>query len=180
MVIQHYKAVSHEDIEAKFTSDKKHRSYLFVPFLNRNNDRLLHVIGQNPSDANEVHADKTLHYLEKLIFDNHPEYSGIVMLNLYSRIDTNKTNTEDLDRPETIETFRNAIAFSTDVLFVTGASAKDGAFEFSKKIEEIKPLLNGRSIYRINTGSNTSYPPHPGNPKILYNKYTLRLERYDL
>lgn len=175
MTIPHYEKVNMGGIKAVFTEDQKHRASLFIPFLGRGDGRCLCVIGQNPSDANEEHADSTLYYLERLVFQSELEYSSLVMLNLFSRIDTNKDEIYDLERPETIEEFNRQLKCSEDVLLVTGAKKKDGGYHFGHKLRLLKPEFLTKNLLKISLDPDTSYPPHPGNPKILYSNYAVKL-----
>ncbi len=180
MVIYHYEKVDVENIVANFTHDRKHRASLFVPCIERNEGEQLCVIGQNPSDADEHHADKTIRYLEQLVFDNMPKYSSMIMLNLYSRIDTKKEEITDLERPETRKIFTKYLNSCTDILLVCGGTKKDGAYNFDKKLKSIKSLFSGKNLFKIDAGLNTIYPPHPGNPKILYNNFNVKFSPYGL
>jgi hypothetical protein len=177
MPIPHFEKVDCPNIIAEFTADKLHRSCLTIPFKNRNSGKQLCIIGQNPSDANEHHADKTIRYLEELVFRKYPKYSSIIMLNLYSRIDTQKQEIADLERPETIDILSKTIKNYTDFLLVYGASKKDGKYDFHQKYEDLKPLLKGKNVFKIDTKTNTNYPPHPGNPKIFYRNFEYGITR---
>ena len=59
MSICHFYKVDHNNIEANFTNDELHRSTLTIPFQERPSEFKLCIVGQNPSAANEVEADKT-------------------------------------------------------------------------------------------------------------------------
>ncbi len=91
MDVRHFHKVDSNNIVADFTKDGLHRSSLTVPLLERGNGKTLCVIGQNPSAANIEFADKTVHYVEKYVFQNLPQYSNIIMLNLYSGLIQRKT-----------------------------------------------------------------------------------------
>ncbi len=180
MIIQHFEKVDTFKIKANFTDDKRHRLVLIVPFIERTKQNNLCIIGQNPSDANEYRADKTLRYLEQFVFQNLPEYSGIIMLNLYSRIDTKKKEINDLERPETKEYLHKTIQKYSDILLAFGVLKKHGEYNFPQKYKEIKPLLMGKNVFCIDTKVNTNYPPHPGNPKILYNNYEYGVTKFEI
>jgi len=177
MQVSHFENVDFPNIIAEFTQDKLHRSILSIPFKNRTTGKQLCVIGQNPSDANEHHADKTIRYLEEFIFRNYPEYSCIIILNLYSRIDTRKKENTDLERPETIETLSKAIKAHNDFLLIYGSSKKDGEYDFHHKIQELKTLFEGKNIFKIDIKTNTNYPPHPGNPKVFYRNFKYEITK---
>ena len=105
MDIQHYEKVDTDNVVANFTDDLLHRSSLIIPILERDTDQTICIIGQNPSHANQEYADKTLQYFEKFIFQNLPQYSKIIMLNLYSRVDTKKEFKDDLEKSQRIQMF---------------------------------------------------------------------------
>lgn len=180
MTIQHYEQVDRLNIIANFTEDMKHRSSLIIPFLNRSKDKTLCIIGQNPSDANENHADKTLKYLEMFVYKNLPEYSRIIMLNLYSRIDTEKKSCSDLERTETYNELVKYINVNSDFLLVFGASKKDGAYNFHSKFNDIKVQLREKQLFKIDLKNNTKYPPHPGNPKITYANLNYGINSFEM
>jgi len=171
MEVLHFDKVDRENIKVVFTEDRLHRSSLTVPFFERDGEKALCIIGQNPSNANEVHADKTLRYLEQFVFQNLPEYSEIIMLNLYSRIDTKKDEITDLERDETKEKFFDHLEEYSDFLLVFGKSKNEGVYKFPDKATEAIDKLSGKNVFKIDIGANTSYPPHPGNPEILYRNY---------
>ncbi len=127
------------------------------------------IIGQNPSAANAQHADKTLYYLESYVYHKLPEYSKIIMLNLYSRLDTKKTATTDLLRLECERTFRRTIRTNTDFLIVFGKLTNQKAYKFVKRVKLLKKQMTGKNIYKIDIGA--SYAPHPGNSAIYYKNY---------
>jgi len=166
MTILHYSKVDIKGIESRFTKDKLHRLYLKIPFLNRTSKKYLCIIGQNPSDANEFLSDKTLSYIEEFVFKNMKTYSGFVMLNLYSRVDTKKAYKIDLERDESIDVLKSYISDDHDFLIIYGKLKNEESYKFLDKAKELKSLLKGKKVFKINIGSK--YPPHPGNPKILY------------
>jgi len=95
------------------------------PFYEKHQNKVLCIIGQNPSNASERQADKTLRYLEQFVFQNLPQYPKILMLNLYSRVDTKKEEVEDLEREEIRQDFLNHLRNNADFLLVFGAKKKD-------------------------------------------------------
>lgn len=112
MDICHYYKVDISNIEEDFTSDLNHRSSLTIPFTGRTGCRKLCIIGQNPSKADITSADKTLHYLERYVYEKLPQYSGIIMLNLFSRVDTDKSTTLEPLKFETERKYRKIISKS--------------------------------------------------------------------
>lgn len=177
MSICHFYKVDLNNIEAKFTDDKRHRSTLKIPFQERSGELELCIVGQNPSNANEVEADKTLHYLERYVFEKLPQYSGITMLNLFSRVDTKKTEKEDLLRLECEREYRKIIDANTDFLIVFGLVRNEGAYNFKKRARFLKKHLHDKKVFKINI--DTPYPPHPGNRKIYYGNYCFEISSYD-
>jgi len=177
MSICHFYKVDIDNIEAKFTSDELHRSCLAIPFLEREGDRKLCIIGQNPSNANEEVADKTLHFLERFVFETLPHYTRITMLNLFSRVDTDKSKTTDLLRLECEREYRRNIKEHNEFLIVFGLIKNQGAYNFKKKALSLKKQLANKNVYKIDIG--TAYAPHPGNKKIYYGNYCFGVTNYD-
>ena len=93
---------------------------MVIPFQNRSNYKPLCIIGQNPSKANCFVADRTIYFLEEQIYNNYPEYSHLVILNLFTRIDTKKESTTDLLRPEFEDKYTEIIKNIDDVLLIFG------------------------------------------------------------
>jgi hypothetical protein len=176
MDICHFAKVDKENIRAIFTEDGKHRSCLEIPFLDRNGEKTLCIIGQNPSHANEIIADKTVNYLERYVYENLPQYSKIIVLNLYSIIDTNKYQIDDLVREECENTFDEIINENSDFLVIYGKLTNNGSFNFVERAKSLKSKLGGKAIYKIDIKS--SYAPHPGNPKIYYGNYCYDIIEY--
>lgn len=174
--IPHADCVDLSRIEAIFSESGLHRSILRLPLLNRNSTCTLCVIGQNPSAANAQVADKTINYLENFTFQNLPEYGAILMLNLYSRVDTNKVETRDLLDAQSELILRESLASHKDFLVVFGKLRDSGAYKFINRVREIKDMLSFKNVYKF--ALNTVYAPHPGNPKILYSNYDVKIDRY--
>ena len=83
--VPHFDKVNKADIKAQFFADRKHRASLYLPFTHRKaEEHVLCVIGQNPSEADENCADKTIRYVEELIYRTRSEYSALMILNLDS------------------------------------------------------------------------------------------------
>ena len=177
MNVCHFNKVDSNNIVADFTDDGLHRSSLTIPLLGRGDGKNLCVIGQNPSAANEEFADKTVHYVERYVFENLPQYSTIIMLNLYSRVDTKKEFTDDLRREETNKKFRKILDENTDYLAVFGRLKNKGSYKFIHRGKEVQELLKGKRVFKIDIGSD--YAPHPGNFKILYWNYCHGITHYD-
>jgi hypothetical protein len=177
MNICHFYKVNFNNIEANFTTDELHRSSLIIPFLDRTGNRKLCIVGQNPSNANELVADKTLHYIERYVFEKLPQYSSIVMLNLFSRVDTNKSKTRDLVRLECERHFENKITENDDFLIIWGAIKNQGPYNFKEKANSLKRRLTDKNVFKIDIGK--PYAPHPGNRVIYYGNYCFDVSPYD-
>lgn len=177
MDICHFNKVDKKNIVADFTDDGLHRLSLTIPLLNRDNNKIICVIGQNPSKANQYFADKTLHYLEKYIFEKMPEYTKIIMLNLYSRIDTKKEFLTDLERPDCTKKIQTIMKNNTDFLIVYGKLKNQGKYKFREKARELKLLLKNKKVHKIDIA--TQYAPHPGNKNIYYGNFCHGVTDYD-
>jgi hypothetical protein len=177
MIPEHFHQVDKTGIKAIFLSNGLHRASLLLPFFGRFSGRTICVIGQNPSTANEQHADKTVHFLERYVFEKLPEYGQLLMLNLYSRVDTNKSEKSDLNHKECDRILHESIAENEDFLFVFGKIKNEGAYKFPARLRELSPLFKGKRIYKFDVG--TAYPPHPGNRLILYRNFTVGLSPYE-
>ena len=178
MEVCHFSKVDLDNITEHFSDDKLHRAYLDIPLANREGGRVICIIGQNPSQANIKIADKTLHYLERYVYENMPEYSRIIMLNLYSRLDPKKSSKTDLIRLECERLFRRIIKDNTDFLIVFGKLKNQGAYKFVKKAELLKKHIEGKAVYKIDICSD--YAPHPGNIKIYYGNYCYGVTEHEI
>lgn len=175
--VKHFSMVDNAAIKAKFFDCRRHRATLFLPFLGRTTGKTLCVVGQNPSAADEHVADKTIRYLEELIYRTQPEYAALLMLNLYSRVDTAKSATAQLLHNSCVRLFSRALDELEDFLLVYGKPKNEGAYKFQKRAQVVVDAIKGKRIFKIDVG--TSYPPHPGNPRILYQNYAVPLARFD-
>lgn len=175
-MIPHFKKVDLNGIKADFSEDRSHRASLYIPFTERSFNRVLIVVGQNPSYANEIEADKTLRYVEEYVFRNLPEFSAILMLNLYSVIDTRKEKTQDLIREEIDKKVFTLLASLPDIMFVTGMLYKQGAYDFPNRMRQFSRVIRGKNILKIDIESK--YPPHPGNSKIVYKNLSHPISQY--
>ena len=166
MKIPHFAKVDRSRIEAVFSADGEHRSMLYLPFFDRPDSNTLCVIGQNPSLANADHADKTIQYIERFVFDRFPHIGMILMVNLYSRIDTKKDKTASPNDPSCDLDLRRAIAENNEFLLVFGELKNKGVYRFRDRAAELSSLFVGKVVHKIDIGS--PYAPHPGNPRICY------------
>jgi hypothetical protein len=176
--IEHFNMVDKSAIQAKFFDNRKHRATLRLPFLERTNGRTLCIVGQNPSAADERVADKTIRYLEELIYRNHSEYDTLLILNLYSRVDSTKSATVDLLHADCAELFNRALSENDDFLLVYGQIRNEGAYMFPERAQIVANALKGKRIFKLDVG--TSYPPHPRNPRILFKNFSVALAPIDV
>ena len=106
-----------------------------------------------------------------------PEYSKIIMLNLYSRVDTTKSSLNDLECKSCVSQFKKIIEENSDFLIVYGKLENQGAYRFIDKAKELKKLLEGKNVFKIDAG--LKYAPHPGNNLIYYGNYCYGVTKYD-
>jgi hypothetical protein len=177
MIVTHFEQVDLSGVEATFTPDGQHRSQLKIPLKRLNGGRTLCIVGQNPSKANASVADKTIRFLEKFVFERMPEFSQILMLNLYSRVDTRKEYTDNLNHHDCELAFQEAVRNNTDFLLVFGKLKNEGAYNFIERANELRLLLRGKNVFKFDIGS--TFAPHPGNPKILYQNFNIGVTDYD-
>ncbi len=173
----HFAKVDKSKIEAVFSANGEHRCKLCLPFFDREDGHTLCVIGQNPSCANADHADKTVEYIERFVFEHFHHVGKILMLNLYSRIDTKKVNTDSPKDPKCYLDLRKAIAENNEFLLVFGQLKNKGVYRFRDRADELRNLFEGKAVYKIAIGS--SYAPHPGNPKICYSNISFGIEPHE-
>lgn len=176
MEVPHFEHVDSSCIQARFSSCKLHRATLLIPFKGRAEGKRLCIVGQNPSAANEHHADKTIQFLERYVYEKLPEYNQILMLNLYSRIDTKKVEPSEINHDECEALLYEAIASHTEFLFVFGQLKNQRAYKFPQRVRELQPLFMGKTIYKLDI--QTAYAPHPGNRAIHYHNTNLALAPY--
>ncbi len=176
ITIPHYSNVDSSKIRAIFSADKLHRAILKIPLRWRNHGRTICIVGQNPSAANERFADKTVHFLERFVFERLPEYGQILMLNLYSRVDTTKKCVDPLNH-QCDRILQCAIRHNNDFLAVFGALKDEGHYRFPARARELRPLFKEKNLYKLEIGS--IFAPHPGNPNICYNNFRVGLTKYD-
>jgi hypothetical protein len=177
-VVHHYEKVDQSRIKAKFSHDRKHRYSLYLPFKDRVDGHTVCVIGQNPSYADEKIADKTLHYIEHLVYDKCPEVGSIVVLNLFSRVDTKKKENTCLLCLKGARESRKWIKECNDFILIHGKLKDQGGYRFRKRAQQIQRLLAAKHVLQLDIG--TTYPPHPGNPAIYYGNYSVEFAEYEI
>lgn len=169
--IPHFEQVETSAIEAHFSENMQHRAKLTIPFKGNRGTKTLCVVGQNPSAADSLYADKTIRYLEELIYRSRPEYASLVVLNLYSRIDTKKSATDDLLDVACRKVFENAVRDHDDFLIFYGRLKNHRAYKFKDRAVEVSSLVRNKNVFKLDLG--TPYAPHPGNSKILYHNFNV-------
>lgn len=148
-----------------------------IPFHGARGAKTLCVIGQNPSAADEMKADKTIRYLEELIYLKQPEYSTLLILNLYSRVDTTKSEKHGLLDSRCAEIFDAALLEHDDFLVVYGKLKNERAYRFPERARQVCASIKAKNVFKLDLG--TEYAPHPGNRRILYKNFGVRFAAYD-
>lgn len=174
--VPHFEHVDLPNVRSVFFDDRSHRACLKIPFSGTRGSETLCVIGQNPSAADEREADKTIHYLEKLIYLKHSQYRQLIVLNLYSQVDTTKSERTQPLHPKCEEIFNHMLGEEANFLAVFGQLKNQGQYCFLDRARQIEPLLQSKNVLKLDLG--TQYAPHPGNPKILYNNFNIGLSSY--
>lgn len=173
--VPHFEQVDLKRVRAVFVRGRTHRTLLEIPFCNRSLARTLCVVGQNPSDAGEEYADKTVRYLERYVYERLPHYGAMLMLNLYARVDKHK-QFGDVDHPQADRVLRCAIRKHHDFLFVFGQVKNEGKYRFPERLRQLQPLFTGKNVMQFDLAAD--FPPHPGNSKILYRNLDLELKPF--
>ncbi|MFX4240301.1 DUF1643 domain-containing protein [Aliarcobacter butzleri] len=176
--MEHFAMVDINKISVKFSEDKLHRIYLSIPFKNRTNKKTLCIIGQNPSKANEIESDRSITFLEEQVYNIYTEYSEIIIVNLFSRIDKKREFSSDLSRPEFENDLLEIINKNNDILLILGQTEQDGAYNFKEQFNKIKKDLESKNIFRLDINKEIDYPPHPNNPQLLYKKVKFKMIDY--
>lgn len=177
MLVPHFEQVDLARVEAVFTRDGQHRARLKIPFLLRESGRTLCIVGQNPSKANAEFADRTIRFLERFVFERMQGFGQILMLNVYSRIDTPKKCTDNLNDEDCECALRDSIRDNNEFLMAFGKLKNEGAYRFPDRASELRPLFKGKDVYKFDIGAD--FAPHPGNPKILYRNFDVGIASYN-
>jgi len=144
MIYKHIDSV--KIIPPDFSEDKKFRYKLEINLKNKDIGETICIIMQNPSYANEDIADKSVNFLEKLIFEkNYSEFNNInkiIIINQFAYIQTNDfkgTNEQIGERNNKIieETIRNS-----DLILI--------AWGVSNSYKERKEFINSILINQTN------------------------------
>jgi len=171
--VPHFECVDIANVESLFFESRTHRAYLKIPFSGKRGSETLCIIGQNPSSADEEYADKTIHYLEKLIYQKYVQYRQLIVLNLYSQVDTDKSKLDNALHNDCEIIFEEIINHERSFLIVCGALTNKKPYFFRDRVSQIQSLLQDKRVYKLNLC--TKYAPHPGNPRILYKNFNIEL-----
>lgn len=97
--------IENTQVTAKFSRDRKYRYRLEITLKNTPPGKTACVLMQNPSYANEEVADKSVQFMEKVVFQkNLPEFRGVtrlIVVNQFARIQTHNFRglPEEIGRP---------------------------------------------------------------------------------
>jgi len=143
--------IDNVDVKAVFSKCGRYRYTLTVSRPDLKTGQKVCVIMLNPSMANEKVADKSVQFVEKLIFEKSlPEFEGVCELtiaNLYAFLQT-----KDFEgRKDQIGRLNNSyieksITGSDIILIGWGKSNK-----FAERVEQVKEMLakhHGKKVYR--------------------------------
>jgi hypothetical protein len=120
-----YRHLDHIDAKAIYSTCGEYRYLLTLQHSERENGQTACVIMQNPSVAGNEVADKSVQFLETLIFQKeYPEFarvSSILIVNQFARIQTKnfKGRTSDIG-PENDKHIQSAIGKSDIILIAWG------------------------------------------------------------
>jgi len=139
MIYRHIPGVK---VKAQFSECKKFRYQLTIENTKKKNGDSLCVIMQNPSIANTEIADKSVQFLEKLIFEKEVELfrnvKTIIIVNQFARIQTKyfEGKAEDIGPDNDIH-IRRAIDQSDIILIAWGK-----ANPFLKRQQDILRIIS--------------------------------------
>lgn len=137
-----YKHIPDVTVQAKFSDCKKFRYQLTIENSIKTKGESVCVIMQNPSIANTVIADKSVQFLETLIFHkNYPEFekvNQITIVNQFARIQTKdfEGKAENIG-PENNLHISNALYLSNIILIAWGKSNP-----FLKRQQDILSMIS--------------------------------------
>jgi len=136
-----YKHIPDVRVKAKFSDCKKFRYQLTIENKLIENGTALCVLMQNPSIADDKIADKSVQFLETLIFHkNYPEFekvSHFTIVNQFARIQTKDFEGKDKDiGPDNDLYIRKAIQQSNIILIAWGKSNP-----YSKRQQDILSMI---------------------------------------
>lgn len=149
-------------VKAKFSEDRKRRYLLeiFKDDFDKSKHKIITVIMQNPSIADENNADRAVNFLENLIFTkNKKEFKNvgkIFIVNLFSSVQTRDFSGDASEKDiKNFNSIKNSINNSDIILIAWGKN------NYTKKKNEIYSLFDKSKKYY-----STKY--HPSAPMSSY------------
>lgn len=151
-----YRHIENVEAHATFSDCKKYRYRLDISLNDPidSDTKIVCVIMQNPSVANSEIADKSVQFLEKLIFKKGiPHFSGVrklIVVNQFAFVQTNDFSGQDEHiGPENNSHISRAISESDIILVAWGSSnayeARKAEINAMLKAQSGKSLLQGKS-----------------------------------
>lgn len=148
-----YRHICGVSVSSKFSDDRKFRYLLEIQKTQTTEGKTVCAIMQNPSYAYEDIADKSVNFLEHLIFDGKvPLFAGVnrlIVVNQFAFVLTEDFQGESNQiGTENDKYLENAIAESEIVLIAWGASNKH-----RERISQVKEFLRkhpGKELYVTN------------------------------
>lgn len=166
-----YNHIDNLKVTAKFSDDNKFRYKLEAIKTDRiDSDRkTVCVIMQNPSDANENVADKSVQFIEKLIFnEDYKEFENvykIIVVNQFAYIQKKDFKGDDgVIGSENDEYIKSAINESNIILVAWGKS--NSYYDRQKAVNCMLRLTSNNKMYK------TKSHPRVGSYKNFISAYT--------
>lgn len=147
-----FEHIQNVNVSAVFSPDRKFRYRLTVEKPGAHAGKTVCVIMQNPSVANEDQADKSVQFLEKLVFEKncYSELQGcskLVIVNQYAHIQTNDFDgTDDLIGTDNDAHIKKALDES-DIIVIAWGSA-NGYAGRQKHILGMIGKKPGKPVYK--------------------------------
>ncbi len=154
MKFQHIEGVT---AKAMFSNCKKYRYRLEITKENTPKGKTVCVIMQNPSVANSEEADRSVQFLEKLIFQK--EYSefdlvkNIIIVNQFAYIQTNNFDGTDEYIGEDNDTQIQAAIRESDIILIAWGASNSYS---SRKLEINKMIATTKGKLLLQTKSHPS------------------------
>lgn len=160
------KRVDIDDIRVEHPADNEtnHRFALTLPLEGRPQHPVWHVLGQNPSAASKTQSDRTINFVIRTLHELRPEVGSIRMLNLFSRYDPDKSQTDDFDHPDHPEFLERELKDAENIWLVCGKLEKQGVYDFPARFEELRKHLVGKRLWCMDVnwdGRPVPYATHP-------------------
>lgn len=147
-----YKHIGGLKVSAQFSKDKKYRYRLGITLQSKpTKGKTVCVVMQNPSYAGEKIADKSVQFMEKVIFQRGlPEFSGVqrlIVVNQFAYIETNNFE----GRPDQIGAKNNSAIESSlkeaDIVILGWGSGNKFKDRQDFVINLLKPL-KGKRLFK--------------------------------